>query len=581
MQLLPDAPGEESVILSVGWGIVTAFKKISLLVLRWSVAKLSILLSVVALIPWLLVTLLLVQPLTDPMAWLFSSKQIVLPFAILILSALGYGLSATMLLALAVRLREHGISQLVNPMHKLQEDLHIRNGLKEVDPAIRAIIARTYEISARHRALNAINQRISSCTQLEVILPEISKNAVELLGATSGSVALSTEGGISHNIGLHNLPELLRVLAPKSMSVAGEVIERGQTVIVEDYSKYERRLELLDAYGFKAVLGIPLVAEGQLIGALVVATPDPTRRFTQEDVEVLTAFGNQAAIAIGNARIHTENCQRLEELRCAKKELASTTDQLRRLLSKTFNKEEEVRKQISADIHDGITQLVVGALCQVQSVKPLVILRSLDGLEIAANRLDTAHNLLNQAVDEMHRVIYNLRPPYLDEGSVVHALQRYLEMCEVASGLKCHLELIGAERDLGPEKQLTIYRIVQEALNNVLKHSGTLTANVHVHFHGEMVTVTIQDCGRGFEKACHLYRHGERLGITDMEERAHSVGGSLQVSSVSGQGTVVVLEIPFNQREAVIEKALIDEPETGGRQRTNLAGIGARDKRLA
>src|SRR3990172_1429580 len=146
-------------------------------------------------------------------------------------------------------------------------------------------------------------------------------------------------------------------------------------------------MPLLLEHNVRSGLGVPLINEGKIIGALTVATTDPTRRFASADAEVLSSFANQAAVAVRNARLYSENLQRMEELARAERELAKKTAQLRSLLSKTFRNEEEVRRRISADIHDGITQLLVGALCQVQSVKPFVGSSEHDGIETAAKRL--------------------------------------------------------------------------------------------------------------------------------------------------------------------------------------------------
>ncbi|HLC29390.1 MAG TPA: GAF domain-containing sensor histidine kinase, partial [Dehalococcoidia bacterium] len=466
---------------------------------------------------------------------------------------LGYVLTAALLVALAIDLRQKGLAQWVDRVTRLQEDPDIEEALGEVaqfDRAIGTVILRTHEASVQHRTMNAINQRINSSMDLEVILPEIIKSGVELIGATGGSVTLRDAEGACQNIAVHNLPiELLTMHIPRSLGIAAEVAERGEPIIIEDYSRYERRMPLLLEHNVRSGLGVPLINEGKIIGALTVATTDPTRRFASADAEVLSSFANQAAVAIRNARLYSENLQRMEELARAERELAKKTAQLRSLLSKTFRNEEEVRRRISADIHDGITQLVVGALCQVQSVKPLVGSSEHDGIETAARRLAVAQDLLNQTIDEMRSVIHDLRPPYLDESGLVHALQQCLQNFGAISGLRCRLEVVGSEGRLHPDKQVAIYRIMQEALNNVRKHAEAANAEVYVQFYPDKVAVTIQDRGKGFERTLSLRRAADHLGITGMEERAYSVGGSLQISSAPGHGTTVMLEVPTASTE--------------------------------
>jgi len=422
-----------------------------------------------------------------------------------------------------------------------------------LDTAIGGAVLQLQETSIRNRRLNAINRRINSSMRLEVVLPEVVRSAVELLGATSGALGLCEQEGCYRSVSPYNLPsEIVDMRIPNSIGLVPEVIERSEPVVVENYSEYHRRLPFLDSYAFKAAMGVPLVNEGNTIGALIVLSSDPSRAFGDADVELLTSLADHVAIAITNARLYTENLQRMEELQRAKQELARRSDQLRSLLLRTFKSEDEVRRRIAADVHDGIAQLIIGGLCQIQSVKPILAAGPEDDGGIVGKRLALAERLLRQSVDETYHVIHRLRPPHLDEMGLVAALRKYLSTVQEVSGFQCELEVIGTERTLDQDKQLVIYRIVQEAISNVHRHSAAMDAEVLLQYYADRVEVTIRDNGKGFDTAEVLSPVGDHVGVTCMEERAYSVGGRLEIRSAPGHGTAVILQIPITPASSLV-----------------------------
>lgn len=521
-------------------------------VLDMDLAKLVTLMAVALLLPWLLAGVALITTVRSlaigdsgsPLAQ--STDGIVVASFIVALS--GYGLTVAVALALTIRLRQRRLVHWVDQItmdEKDPIDVEDFQELNSLNPSIYGMILQIHTASARLRALNDINQRINSSMDIEVMLPEITRSAVELLCATSGSVVLRDENGVWQNVAGYNFPaEIVYKNVPKSLGLAAEVVERGEPVVVDDYATYERRVPLLDPCGFGATVGVPLVTDGQRIGALCVGTSDPLRRFGNTDVELLSSFANQAAVAIKNARLYSDNLRRLEELRQAKKELDRTASQLRSLLSKTFQNQEEIRRRIAADIHDGLTQLVVGALYHIQSVKPLISQRTGDSEGLIEGRLEAAHGLLRQTIDEMYRVIYNLRPASIEETGLVRCVERYIKRFQESSGTDCHFEVIGAQRRFRVQREIAIYRVLQEALNNVRKHSNASIADVCLHYYSDSIAVVIRDDGIGFDKTKAIDFEEQHLGIIDMVERAYSVGGHLEVVSAPGQGTTVRMQIP-------------------------------------
>jgi len=143
---------------------------------------------------------------------------------------------------------------------------------------------------------------------------------------------------------------------------------------------------------------------------------------------------------------------------------------------------------------------------------------------------------------ELHGVIFALRPPDLDDLGVVAAIERYVQQIN-RTGLPCQLEVIGEQRRLSPEARLGVYRIVQEALHNALRHAHADEALVKMEWLDDRLRVTIRDNGSGFDP--EQAPSPTSLGLLSMRERAAAIGATLDIASRLGTGTAIILERPI------------------------------------
>jgi signal transduction histidine kinase len=153
--------------------------------------------------------------------------------------------------------------------------------------------------------------------------------------------------------------------------------------------------------------------------------------------------------------------------------------------------------------------------------------------------LDGISDLLSQAMEELHGVVFALRPPDLDDIGVDAAIERYITQVQ-RSGLNVHLEMDGELPLLTPEVRLAIYRIVQEALHNALRHAAADEAIVRFETNDDTLRVTIHDNGAGFNP--DLASRPTSLGLLSMRERAAAIGATFAVMSRPGDGTTVTVE---------------------------------------
>ncbi len=232
----------------------------------------------------------------------------------------------------------------------------------------------------------------------------------------------------------------------------------------------------------------------------------------------------------------------VRDLETARAEVATQAERLRDLLRRTVRLQEDERRRIASDMHDAVSPLITGALYQTRALQ-LGGEAQHDGVELQqADDLAEINSLLERAMDEIHSVIFALRPPDLDDLGVEAAIERYVNQIN-RTGLPTTFEVIGEARRLSPEARLAIYRIVQEALHNSLRHAQADEAVVKMEWTDDVLRVSIRDNGSGFDPE-HA-TNATSLGLLSMRERASSIGATFIIASQPGDGALVVIERPY------------------------------------
>ncbi len=202
--------------------------------------------------------------------------------------------------------------------------------------------------------------------------------------------------------------------------------------------------------------------------------------------------------------------------------------------------QEEERGRIAHDMHDGLIQLIIGALYEIQAAKENLPA----GPDVAVEKLRTAQELLTHVEGEIRRVIYDLRPMILDSTGLTPALKKHAQSFSQLFGIPCSVRVTGTAYRLAPDKEVAAYRIVQEALHNVQAHAGATAAHLHLAFRPTALLATVEDDGQGFHYAEVMSEPKGRMGLIGMRERAQSIGAKISVESVAGRGTIVTLRVP-------------------------------------
>jgi two-component system, NarL family, sensor histidine kinase UhpB len=209
---------------------------------------------------------------------------------------------------------------------------------------------------------------------------------------------------------------------------------------------------------------------------------------------------------------------------------------LREVAARALSAQEEERKRIARELHDGTAQTLAALRVRLR------IARSLEDGEARNQLLERISGDLGEAAEELRRIAQGLRPPALDMLGLAPAIESYARGVGETAGVTTALDLQPVEGLLSPDAELALYRIVQEALSNVARHSNAGTVRVRLEREQRSVTARIEDDGRGFGVRAEMTNGG--LGLYGMQERAAYVGGSVEIESEPGRGVRVRVTIP-------------------------------------
>jgi two-component system sensor histidine kinase DegS len=283
----------------------------------------------------------------------------------------------------------------------------------------------------------------------------------------------------------------------------------------------------------------------------VANRPDP---YGLDHEQLLMTYAAQVAIVIRNAQLYeqltTANeklerkvANRTRQLQEAKEALAQKAVQLQQLLTETVDVQERERQRIAQDMHDGTNQLLIGAMLELKSARKRL---TTGNLSQAEESLQTVRKILHRVEAETKQIIYDLRPPILDALGLVPALRHYTERFEQYSGIPCTLKVSGQPMRLPSRVEISIYRLMQEALQNVSAHAQAGRADVIIDFSAASLNLTVADDGQGFDLVAVKRNNHGNIGLLSMNERAESLGGHLTIRTKLQQGTQVELAVPIN-----------------------------------
>jgi signal transduction histidine kinase len=227
---------------------------------------------------------------------------------------------------------------------------------------------------------------------------------------------------------------------------------------------------------------------------------------------------------------HRESQRLLSELEKAHQQLQIYTAQAEQLAVV------KDRNRLARDLHDSVSQIIFSMRLTADAIR---ILQQRDPTQVAP-QLDKLQELAQSALEKMRTLIHELRPSVVAEHGLIPALRHHVNLMERQHKFKVALDISGTPR-LTDEEAEQIYHVIEEALNNVLKHAHTDQATLSIRSENNHVIIIVTDKGKGFSR--EDIDKDRNLGLAGMRERLESVGGSLVIDSAPGQGTCITLEI--------------------------------------
>jgi signal transduction histidine kinase len=369
----------------------------------------------------------------------------------------------------------------------------------------------------RRRRLVEAGIAITSELSLDAVLQTLVRIAAELTGARYSALGVINRDGTALDRFLtHGIDEPTRAAIgdlPRGRGILGVLIEDARPLRLSDIGQDPRSVGFPPNHPpMHSFLGVPVMTRGVAFGNLYLAEKQPEGDFSEEDEEIVILLAAQAAVAIENAG----SVQR---------------DALRRAVQA----QEAERRRLARELHDETGQALTSILLGLAAVE-----RS-DTVADAHVAAAALRDLVVETLQNVRRLAVELRPSALDDFGLEPALRRLGETVREGGALDVQVEVrLGAQR-LPADVETALYRIVQEALTNVVKHAGADHVSIVVTRKSGGVMVMIEDDGRGFDPAVSP---GERLGLLGMRERVELLDGTLRIDAAAQAGTTLIVELP-------------------------------------
>lgn len=391
--------------------------------------------------------------------------------------------------------------------------------------------ARVAELEERVAALQALQESARTLTSelvLDQLLAKILQNAVQVMRASAGSLLLhdgETNELVFSVVQGGGGEALKNTRIRNNQGIAGAVFTSRQPSIVQDVQTDKRFLKGIDTkYGFQttSMIAVPMLHKNEPVGVIEVMNKKTGDRFNDNDKELLLAFAAQSAVAIQNAQLYQQ--------------VVAERDRI-------IVVEEQVRRGLARDLHDGPSQLISAIIMEFRFLKEVINRKP----EKAQEELAHLEELATHALHQVRNLVFDLRPLILETQGLAAALELYVQKQRESEGFNLQLDTDGFTARLVAQSEAAIFSIVQEAVNNARKHAEAKNVWIAAQQKNGFLTITVQDDGRGFDVASVEGGYSNRgsLGLLNMKERAEIASAKLSIASQVGKGTLVSLVMPI------------------------------------
>ena len=395
------------------------------------------------------------------------------------------------------------------------------------------------QILKRHHqliALTHISSAISGLNNLGTILRTALDNVLEIINGDIGGILFLDEdtNTLRYHVNRGLSPRYAEaVRLPLGEGIGGRVAQTGEPILLEDISKDPRAAnpDIIRAEGIKGFISIPLKSKDKVVGVMNLAS-HVVGRFGMDDMSLLTTIGDYLGTAIEQARLYDR--------------LAEAGERYRVLLQHALTAQENERKRIARELHDETSQAITSLTLNLQAIMTIAEMKGIKDADFL-NKVKATHAFAVHAGHEIVRLMKELRPSLLDELGMPAAIHRYAKDSLQAKGIEVITEFIGTAKRFSPEIEVTLFRVAQGLIGNILEHSEAKKAIIKLACDSNECTLNIEDDGKGFDvsKLTRIDPSGRGAGVFTIKERVSLVGGHCHIDSRPGQGTKATVKVPL------------------------------------
>lgn len=388
------------------------------------------------------------------------------------------------------------------------------------------------------RALVRSGVLLASELSLAGALQNILDKARELLRAEyaalgvvqAGSLTEFMTSGISKDVHekIGNLPE--------GKGVIGVLVDNPAPLRIANVQAHPRSSGFPPHHPqMTSFLGVPISVHGEISGRLYLTNKVGAEEFSERDQAVAIMLARQAGLAILNARLYESEKTRLTA--SAELKEAHAREKLQKeLVSRTIEAQEEERRRIARELHDEAGQALTSVMLGLRMI------RETDDDSMIEDQIELVRNQVSEALTSLRRLAAEMRPPALDGLGLMSAVRNLTESAGLMKGLNVDFESSDLRGHLQPAAEAVVYRILQEALTNVARHSEAENVSVTISKRDDEVIAMVEDDGKGFD-----LNETNGLGLLGMRERIELINGKLKIETKPGHGTVVVCKVPVSE----------------------------------
>lgn len=400
-------------------------------------------------------------------------------------------------------------------------------------------------------ALSYISSAVSGLWNLNAILNAVLDSVLRIFGGSVGGILLFDEQIQQLRYKAHrglSAKYIREMCLAMGEGIAGKVAQTGEPILLEDVSKDPSAAhpDLISTEGLKGFISVPLKAKEKVVGVMNIASTLPGK-FAIDDMYLLNSIGCQLGTAIEQAKLY----QRLNEAK----------ERYQILLRQALIIQEEERKRIARELHDETGQELTALALNLQAISEMMEMSGVEDAEIKAILMKT-HSIAVHASAELTRLIRELRPTLLDTLGLPAAVRHLAETNLTCQGISVSTEFKGLEQRLPSEIELALFRITQEAISNIVRHSEAKKATISLECNANECVLRVEDDGEGFDvsQIRSIDATGRGAGLFGMKERVTLVDGKCAIESQPGRGTKVVAKVPIIRSTANAE-----DKSAGGR----------------